>query len=96
MQADLQVQSLTIPPAIALNAGRIQLMSGQMQAASETLKLGLSEDYKDATNREMARWYLAALKKAGAAQDQAVYDKLIAADPAEAAQIDSIVNTQYQ
>ncbi|MEC0171195.1 O-antigen ligase family protein [Paenibacillus graminis] len=96
VQADLQVQSLAIPPAIALNAGRIQLMSGQMQAASETLKLGLSEDYKDATNREMARWYLAALKKAGAAQDQAVYDKLIAADPAEAAQIDSIVNTQYQ
>ncbi|OKP94372.1 O-antigen ligase family protein [Paenibacillus sp. P46E] len=95
VQADLQVQSLPVTPAIALNAGRIQLMAGQVQAASNTLKLGLSEDYKDAANREIARWYLAALKKANAAQDQPVYDKLIAADPAEAAQIDAIVNTQY-
>ncbi|MBW4081596.1 O-antigen ligase family protein [Paenibacillus sp. S150] len=92
--ADLQGQS-SLPPAIALNAGRIQLMAGQVQAAAETLKFGLSEDYNDAANREIARWYLAALKKANLAQDQTVYDKLIAADPAEAAQIDAIAATQY-
>lgn len=86
--SDLQGQPL--PSSINLNAGKLQYMAGQVQAAAATLKLALSDDYSDA-----ARWYLAALKKAGAAQDQPVYDKLIAADPAEAAEIDTIVNTQY-
>lgn len=87
-------QSLTITPSIALNAGRIQLMSGQLQNAIGTLKLGLSDDYTNATNREIARWYLAALKKSNN-EDQAIYDKLIAADPAEAAQIETIANSQF-
>ncbi|WP_379157428.1 O-antigen ligase family protein [Paenibacillus sp. sgz5001063] len=92
---DLQHQSTGVTPAIALNAGRIQLMGGQFQVASETLKLGLSEDFSDATNREIARWYLAALKKANLEQDQTIYNKLIAADPSEAVQIETIANTQY-
>ncbi|WP_339318636.1 O-antigen ligase family protein [Paenibacillus sp. FSL R10-2734] len=83
-----------LTPSIALNAGRIQLMSGQLQNAIGTLKLGLSDDFTNATNREIARWYLAALKKSNN-EDQTVYDKLIAADPAEAAQIETIVNTQF-
>lgn len=69
-------------------------MSGQLQNAIGTLKLGLSDDFTNATNREIARWYLAALKKSNN-EDQTVYDKLIAADPAEAAQIETIVNTQF-
>jgi hypothetical protein len=91
----LQGRSFSVTPAIALNAGKIQVLSGQNDSAAVTLKLGLSEDYSDTTNRELARWYLAALKKAGAAQEQAVYDQLIAADPAEADAIDALVNTQY-
>ena len=91
----LQGRPFSVTPAIALNAGKLQVLSGDHDTAAATLKLGLSEDYSDTTNREVARWYLAALKKAGAAVDQPVYDKLIAADPAEAAAIDTLVNTQY-
>ncbi|MFD1775078.1 O-antigen ligase family protein [Paenibacillus rhizophilus] len=91
---ELQGRSLTVPPAIRLNAGKIQFMSGQLQTAAATLQLGLNEDYTDPTNRETARWYLAALKKNNSAQDQSVYDRLVAADPAEAAKIDEIAALQ--
>ncbi|KAI7262264.1 hypothetical protein KC345_g9475 [Hortaea werneckii] len=90
----LQGRPFSVTPAIALNAGKLQALSGQNDTALATFKLGLSEDYSDTTNREVARWYLATLKKTGAALDQPVYDKLIAADPAEAAAIDTIVNAQ--
>lgn len=91
----LQGRPFSVTPVIALNAGKLQVMSGQNDAAAATLKLGLTDDYNDTTNREVARWYLASLKKAGAAVDQPVYDKLIAADPAEATAIETVVNTQY-
>lgn len=91
----MQGRPFSVTPTIALNVGKLQVISGQNDVAAATLKLGLSEDYNDTTNREIARWYLAALKKAGAAVDQPVYDKLVAADPAEAAAIEAVVNTQY-
>lgn len=92
---DLQAASQAIPPAMAVSVGRIQLMAGQVQAAAATLKLGLTEDYNDAANRETARWYLAALQKANTALDQAVYDKLIAADPSESGKITELAATQF-
>lgn len=85
-----QERTQKMDPRIALQAGKIQFMSGQIQVAIEILQQGLSEDYSNATNREMARWYLAALKKNNSIQDQTVFDQLITADPAEAAQIDAI------
>ncbi|MNW10268.1 hypothetical protein D3C71_2074500 [compost metagenome] len=69
-------------------------MYGQIQKAISILKPALSQDFADATNREIARWYLAALTKTGS-EDQAIYDSLIAADPAEAAQIEAITNSQF-
>ncbi|MFC3750523.1 O-antigen ligase family protein [Paenibacillus sp. GCM10012306] len=90
----LQGRPFSVTPEIALNVGKMQYMSGQIEVAAETLKLGLSQDYSDQKNREIARWYLAALKKNGG-QDQAVYDQLIAAEPAEVDQINEIVATQY-
>lgn len=86
-----QGQSLTVAPDVTLKAGKMQFMSEQFQKSVTTLQSALSQDYTDATNREIARWYLAALKRTNN-QDQAVYDQLIAADPAEAAQIDEIAN----
>lgn len=71
-------------------------MAGQIQVAAATLKLGLSEDYTDATNREIARWYLAAQQKANTALDQDVYNKLITADPAEIEKITEIASTSFQ
>lgn len=90
----LQGRPFSVTPSIALNAGKLQLISGDNEAAAAALKLGLSDDYADTTNREIARWYLAALKRSGG-QDQAVYDLLIAADAAEAAQIDAIAAQQF-
>ncbi|WP_042195364.1 O-antigen ligase family protein [Paenibacillus camerounensis] len=90
----LQGRPFSVTPSIALSTGKLQLMSGDNETAAATLKAGLSEDYADTTNREIARWYLAALKRSGG-QDQAVYDLLIAADAAEAAQIDAIVAQQF-
>ncbi len=90
----LQGRPFSVTPTIALNAGKMQLMSGQAADAAGTLKLGLSADYTDLNNREIARWYLAALKKDNG-QDQTVYDLLIAAEPTEAARIDEIVAAKY-
>ncbi|NUU62949.1 O-antigen ligase family protein [Paenibacillus agri] len=91
----LEGKQLTIPPAITLNAGKMKMITGKLQDAAATLKSGLSEDYSDATNREIARWYLAALKRANADLDQTIYDKLLAADPAESAQVDTAAALQF-
>lgn len=90
----LQGRPFAVTPTIALSAGKIQLMSGQGKEAAETLKRGLTEDFNDVTNREIARWYLAALQREGG-QDQAVYDALIAADSTEAAQIEELSRQEF-
>lgn len=87
---DAQQQGVTVTPELLLNTGKIQYMSQDMQAAETTLKQGLSEDYSNPVNREVARWLLAVLQRMQSAQDQAVYQKLIAADPDEAARINEV------
>ncbi|MFD5021808.1 O-antigen ligase family protein [Paenibacillus sp. NPDC058367] len=86
--------SKTFTPDVTLKIAKMQYMSGQIQKAISILKPALSQDFADATNREIARWYLAALTKTGG-EDQAIYNSLIAADPAEAAQIEAIANSQF-
>ncbi|MNC38593.1 hypothetical protein D3C75_872090 [compost metagenome] len=90
----MQGRPFSVTPLIALNAGKMQLMTGKTAEAAATFKQGLTEDYSDATNKEVARNYLATLQKQGQ-QDQAVYDKLIQADASEKAKIDEIAATQY-
>lgn len=87
---DAQQQGVTVTPDMLLNTGKIQYLSQDMQAAEATLKQGLSEDYSDPVNRELARWLLAVQQRLQSAQDQAVYQKLIAADPEEAARINEV------
>lgn len=86
--------SKTLAPDVKLKVGKMHYMSGQLQNAVSILKPAISQDFADATNREIARWYLAALTKTGG-EDQAIYNSLIAADPAEAAQIEAIANSQF-
>lgn len=86
--------SKTLAPDVKLKVGKMHYMSGQLQNAVSILKPAISQDFTDATNREIARWYLAALTKTGG-EDQAIYNSLIAADPAEAAQIEAITNSQF-
>jgi len=90
----LQGRPFAVTPAIALSAGKMQLMSGQTEAAAKTLKLGLSADYTDLNNREIARWYLAALQRDGGS-DSEIYNLLIAAEPTESARIEEILNMKF-
>lgn len=87
---DQQGRGSMITSVMLLNAGKIQYLSKQWQAAAATLQQGLNEDYNDAVNRETARWYLAVQQRSQSVQDQAVYDKLIAADPEEAVKINEV------
>ncbi|MDT3428102.1 hypothetical protein J2Z22_003692 [Paenibacillus forsythiae] len=90
VMVEMTTQTNAISPATILVVGKMQFLTKNIQAALNTFKSALSEDYSNATNREMARWYLATLKKLNGNQDQEVYNKLIAADPQEAAKIDEI------
>lgn len=91
----MQGREFNITPTIAMNAGKIKLMLGDAEAAASILKQGLSDDYTDLNNREIARWYLAALAK-NSEKDEKVYNQLIAAEPTEAARIDEIAASQYK
>lgn len=77
-------------PGMILNTGKMQYLLNQPDQAAETLRIGLLEDLSDPTNREIARWYIAALMKQGTT-DQAVLDRLLQLDPTEQAQIDTLV-----
>lgn len=81
-------------PIMILDAGKMYYMTNQLDKAVETLKMGLTQDFNDATNRETAHWYLAALKKKGS-NDQAVYDQLVKADPTEKESIEKLLQINF-
>lgn len=93
-EGQLQGQPFELTPTMILNAGKMKYMSNDSAGAVTILKGGIAEDLSDATNREIARWYLAALTKDGQ-QDQAVYDKLIAVAPNEADEIKQIAELNF-
>jgi len=93
-EGQLQGQPFELTPTMILNAGKIKYMLNDSAGAATTLKGGIAEDLTDATNREIARWYLAALTKDGQ-QDQAIYDKLIAVAPNEADEIKQIAELNF-
>ncbi|OAB37726.1 polymerase [Paenibacillus macquariensis subsp. defensor] len=81
-------------PAIILNTGKMQYLLNQPEKAVATLKIGLIEDLSDPVNREIARWYVAALIKQGTT-DQGVLDRLIQLDPTEKQQVDALVQMNF-
>ncbi|GAS84697.1 O-antigen ligase family protein [Paenibacillus amylolyticus] len=93
-EGQLQGQPFELTPTMILNAGKIKYMLNDSAGAASILKDGIAEDLTDATNREVARWYLAALTKDGQ-QDQAIYDKLIAVEPNEADEIKQIAELNF-
>ncbi|XOI99616.1 O-antigen ligase family protein [Paenibacillus polymyxa] len=93
-EGQLQGQPFELTPTMILNAGKIKYMLNDSAGAATTLKGGIAEDLTDATNREIARWYLAALTKDGQ-QDQAIYDKLITVAPNEADEIKQIAELNF-
>lgn len=77
--------------ATILAVGKMKFLSGDIAAAVDLLRDRLTDDYSDAINREMARWYLAGIKRLGSEEDQEVYNKLIGADAEEAVRIEEVV-----
>lgn len=93
-EGQMQGQAFELTPTMILNAGKMKYMLNDSVGAATILKAGIAEDLTDATNREIARWYLAALTKEGQ-QDQAIYDKLIAISPNEADEIKQIAELNF-
>lgn len=69
-----------------LATGEVTYFANDYAQAAEILKPALQEDLSAEANRKVARYYLAAIRKQGQ-DDQALYEKLIAADAAEADQL---------
>ncbi|NOU87935.1 O-antigen ligase domain-containing protein [Paenibacillus sp. LMG 31460] len=89
-----QGRAFAVTPSMALNAGQISYMRGDYAGAAATIQPHITENLDDQPNRVLIRWYLAALQKQGT-KDQALYDKLIAKDPAEKQAIEAIVATNF-
>ncbi|CAH0122348.1 hypothetical protein PAE9249_04898 [Paenibacillus sp. CECT 9249] len=89
-----QGRAFGVTPKMALAIGQIHFKRGDYAAASETLKLGITQDYNNEENRIVIRWYLASLLKQNT-NDQALHDALISADPNEQQMIDELVNTNF-
>ena len=90
----MQGNPFDLTQPMILNAGKMQYMLNEAAKAAEILKLGIKDDLADATNKEIARWYLAALQKTGGS-DQAVYDKLIKIDPSEKDSISQLAGLSF-
>lgn len=93
-EGQLQGNPFAVTQPMALHAGKMQFMLNKPAEAATIFKQGLGPDLNDPTNREIARWYLAALQKAGQS-DQAVYDQLIQIDPNEKASIDQLADLTF-
>jgi hypothetical protein len=79
---------------IAYALGQIDFIRGDYATASDILKQGVTDQWNDLVNRNIASWYLAALQKQGKS-DQALFDKLIAADPNQKNQIQALANAVF-
>ncbi|CAM4481423.1 O-antigen ligase family protein [Paenibacillus phoenicis] len=93
-KGQMQGNPFEITQPMVLNAGKMQFMMNEPAKAAEIFKVGIKDDLSDSTNREIARWYLAALQKTGAT-DQAVYDRLLKVDPSEKASIEQLANLTF-
>ncbi|MEK5478185.1 O-antigen ligase family protein [Paenibacillus sp. FSL R5-0407] len=93
-KGQFQGNPFAVTPAMALNAGKMQFMMNKPAEAAEIFKQGISQDLLDPTNREIARWYLAALQKTGGT-DQAVYDQLLQLDPQEKDSITQLAELNF-
>ncbi|GGG08198.1 O-antigen ligase family protein [Paenibacillus aceti] len=94
-EGQMQGNPFEVTQTMALNAGKMQFMLGQPEAAAQILKAGIKEDLTEPTNQEIARWYLAALQQSGQ-NDQAVYDQLIQIDPSLKEQIDQLATLNFK
>ncbi|MNI04047.1 O-Antigen ligase [compost metagenome] len=95
-----QGRSFNITNRIALSLSQIYYFKGDYAAATNMLKPHVTDIFVDPANPPaaqlnvtVARWYLAILQKQNT-NDQVLFDKLIAKDPAEKQQIEAIVKSE--
>ncbi|MNW34182.1 O-Antigen ligase [compost metagenome] len=93
-EGQLQGNPFAVTQLMVLNAGKMQYMMNKPAEAAEIFKQWINQDLNDSTNREIARWYLAALQKTGGS-DQAVYDQLIQIDPSEKDSINQVAGLTF-
>ncbi len=75
---------------VALPIGKIHFLKGEYQQAGTILKEFMIIDSEEPLNKEVARWYLAALEVQGLSDEQ-IKDALLKEDPAESDKIKEIV-----
>lgn len=92
-KGQMQGKPFFVTSRMAMNAGRVYFMRDDPATAVNVMKPYLQADLSNPNHRELARWYVAATIKLGRV-DQSWYDKLIAVDAAEKAQIKSIAATR--
>ncbi|MEK3911538.1 O-antigen ligase [Paenibacillus sp. FSL H7-0331] len=90
----VQGRPFNVTRNMALSLGQIEFIRGQYASSESFLKTYTNDQFEDAGNREIARWYLASLQKQNKT-DQPLYDKLIAKDPKERDEINKLVNATF-
>lgn len=79
-EGQLQGKTFETTPSMILYAGKMHLITNQLDKATATLKLGLQEDLSQPIHQEIAISYLAALQEQGQSDD-ALLAKLKKANP---------------
>lgn len=94
-EGQLQGREFGLTRTMGQTLGQMEYIRGNFDAAENFFKAVITpEQLNDPTGRIIIRWYLAALKKQGK-EDQDLYDKLLAADPNEGAQIEGLLNAKF-
>ncbi|MBO9607864.1 MAG: hypothetical protein J7639_18015, partial [Paenibacillaceae bacterium] len=92
-EGQLAGRDYKVTTSMRLSMGQMAFADKNYAGAAEVLKPAIADTqnlkFQNPTDRSAVRYYLAALKKTGQA-DQALYDKLIAADPKEKEEYDKL------
>ncbi len=88
-----QGRAFNVTTNMALAAGQIYYSRGEFAAAANVLKPRINPALEQEQDRAAARWYLAALRKQSK-DDPALYQTLIAKDPAEKDKLEQLANAK--
>lgn len=87
-----KIVTFRITPDIALSVGKIHFMEENYEEAASVLRRGrTSNNFSEEIHNEVARWYLASLRKMGKDDDK-LYQLLLEHDPAEEELVNQLLN----
>lgn len=84
-----------VTPTLGLQFGQLHFVRGEVEQAAAFLSGTTDETLNETIYQPGTRWYLAALKKMGKA-DQALYDRFTARYPEEKQEIENLVATVWK